>query len=100
MPENDVIKNKDILGKEAQPIPVPEKEIGIDVNDEFANLIINAATNSMLDINSIDGLSNVAQTRETLYTLIDTMGNDDTGSVFELTFQFLQNALLRLVIYR
>lgn len=78
MPENDVIKNKDILGKEAQPIPVPEKEIGIDVNDEFANLIINAATNSMLDINSIDGLSNVAQTRETLYTLIDTMGNDDT----------------------
>ena len=78
MPENDVIKNKDILGKEAQPIPVPEKEIGIDVNDEFAELLINAATNSMLDINSIDGLSNVAQTREALYTLIDTMGNDDT----------------------
>ena len=78
MPENDVIKNKDLLGKEAQAIPVPEKEIGIDVNDEFANLILNAATNSLLDINSIDGLSNVAQTREMLYTLIDTMGNDDT----------------------
>ena len=84
MPENDVIKNKDLLGKEAQAIPVPEKEIGIDINDEFANLILNAATNSLLDINSIDGLSNVAQTREMLYTLIDTMGNDDAiASVLE-----------------
>jgi len=72
--------NRNLIGKKAEPIPVPQKEIGIDTNNVFQNDILDAAEVSELNLSTLQNFSNVAQTREEIYTLIDTMAQDDTIS--------------------
>jgi hypothetical protein len=67
-----------IIGKKIEPIPNTPPEIGIDTTKNLANNIIDAADVSKLDLSTLDGFNSVAQTRENMYSLIDTMSQDDT----------------------
>lgn len=64
------------VGNKITPKPVPERNIGIDYDNEFWNIMSEAATNSQVDVTSLNALSNIAQNRETLYQTLDTMAQD------------------------
>lgn len=72
--------NKDLLGKKAIPTPKEKPQIGIDTTKSFENDILDAFESSTLDINALNSFTNVAQTREEVYSLIDTMSQDDAVS--------------------
>src|SRR5574344_1313207 len=59
-----------------KPIITTTPEIGIDVERHFMDNLISSAQIGVLDISSIDALSNSAQTREQSYQLIDNMAQD------------------------
>ena len=86
MPNN---KNKDstnLVGKKVKAVPKEPQEIGIDVDNTFITDVLDAVTNSAIDLASIENFSNVAQTRETIFTLIDTMAQDDRVSAILETY--------------
>lgn len=64
------------VGNKITPKPVPERNIGIDYDNEFWDIMTEAATNSQVDVTSLNALSNIAQNRETLYQTLDTMAQD------------------------
>ena len=66
-----------LVGKKIEPVPNKPQEIGIDTNKTFQTDILDAAEVSKLDLSTLDGFNNVAQTRENMYSLIDTMAQDD-----------------------
>ena len=69
--------NKNILNEiKVKPVAASKPEIGIDTEQHFLNNIIDAAQIGMLDISSIDALSQSAQNREQIYQLIDSMAQD------------------------
>lgn len=78
--------NKKIIGAQTKAIPVKQKEIGIDTTKNLTTNILDAVEVSDLDINSLEGFSNVAQTREQVYALIDTMSQDDKISAILETY--------------
>lgn len=59
------------------PSPSAPVEIGIDTNKTILSNIIDAAQVGVLDISSIDALSQSVQSREQVYQLIDSMAADD-----------------------
>lgn len=70
-------KNKNSLkGTKIKAVPKQPKEIGIDLDKSFQNDLIDAAETSSIDISALEGFNTVAQTREQIYTLIDTMAQD------------------------
>lgn len=76
--------NKDLLGKNIQSVPKEKPEIGIDTTDELAFDILEGSLNNDVNLNKLESFTNIAQTRETLYSLIDTMSNDEIiSSVLE-----------------
>lgn len=68
--------NKDLLGKNIKSVPKEKPEIGIDTTDELAFDILEGSINNDVNLNKLESFTNIAQTRETLYSLIDTMSND------------------------
>lgn len=80
MPDNKII------GKSIETIPTPQKEIGIDTKQTLENDIIEAIDTSTLNTGVLDSFSNVAQTREEIYTLIDTMSQDNNISAVLETY--------------
>lgn len=66
-----------LVGTQAKAVPVKPKEIGIDTTQNLSNTILDAADVSKLDISALENFSTVAQTREEVYKLIDTMAQDD-----------------------
>ena len=68
--------NKDLLGKSIESVPKEKPEIGIDTTDELAFDILEGSINNDVNLNKLESFTNIAQTRETLYSLIDTMSND------------------------
>ena len=65
-----------LVGKKAKAVPKPKPEIGIDTNTTLMDNIIEAGEARTLDIAAIEAFTNVAQTRESIYSLIDTMSKD------------------------
>lgn len=70
MPEKDK--------KRIKPVPREKPEIGIDTNNTFPDSLLDAAMASSLDTGVLENFSTVAQTREQVYSLIDTMAQDST----------------------
>lgn len=68
----------DLIGKKAKAVPKPKPEVGIDLDNTFIDNILEAGEANVLDIAAIDAFTNVAQTRESIYSLIDTMSRDCT----------------------
>lgn len=79
MKEKQLLTEDGLLQK-AKPVPMPEKNIGIDTENSLYNNIIEASIQSVLDISAIEKFTNVAQTRENIYKAIDTMSRDSTLS--------------------
>lgn len=67
----------ELVGKIIQPVPKEEENIGVDTKNDFAQTILEAAQTDQLDISKIENFTNVAKSRESLYQLIDTMGEDN-----------------------
>ena len=67
--------------KEAQKIkavPKSKPEIGIDTTNSFPDNLLDAAASQLLDTGVLENFSTVSQTREQIYSLIDTMAQDST----------------------
>jgi hypothetical protein len=69
-------KDGSLVGTNIRPVPTPQPEIGIDTENTLTSNIVNQAINSNVDISKLEGFSTVAQTREQIYQMIDTMAQD------------------------
>lgn len=70
--------SEDLYGTKIKPIPVPERNIGIDTDNEFFESVIEAAQVSKLDIGAIESFSQISQNRNLVYNVLDTMCEDGT----------------------
>lgn len=70
----------DLYGLKANPIPAPEKNIGIQTQGQFIDDVINAGISSKLDIGKIESFTQISNNRETVMQLLDTMAEDSTIS--------------------
>ena len=64
-------------GNRTRPVPKPSLEIGIDTENRLIN-DINAVDATRIDTASINGMTQVSQRRDELYTMIDSMCEDTT----------------------
>lgn len=76
----------DNLNKKIEITNKKSVEIGADTNGDFINTLIDGAQVGMLDISSIDALSQSAQSRERTYELIDSMASDPIISAILETY--------------
>ena len=76
--------NNNLVGTKIKATPVPEKNIGVDTKDTLVTNIVNSAINSQLDLSALQNFSSVSQSREQIYSLIDSMAQDSTvASILE-----------------
>lgn len=76
--------DKSLYGKATKSIPVPEKNIGIDLSNSVYSNIVDEGTNTSLDLSTLESFLTVSQSRDQIYSLIDTMCEDPTiSSVLE-----------------
>ena len=80
MAEVKVTRDNDIYTKKIHPVPVPEKNIGIDTENRFQDDVAAAVLSSNLDMSQIDKFTGISQSRDTLYAQIDSMCEDSTIS--------------------
>jgi len=78
--------NTNIVGKKIKPTPKEPQEIGIDVDNTVQLELLDSVATSSVDMSSIENLSNVSQTRESIFQLIDTMALDDRVSAILETY--------------
>ena len=75
MPDKEVFQNIDYVNKvNAQPIP--DRINDIDTHGILYDNIIEASNNSILDLNSINSFTQISQSRDELYNMIDIMCED------------------------
>lgn len=79
-------KKNDLVGTKVKAVPNEPQEIGIDLKNELPNQILDSIETSSLDLNSLEEFSNLSQTRENIYGLIDTMSEDDRVSAVLETY--------------
>lgn len=73
-------------GKVNVSVPLPQKEIGINTNDAFIEEVASAASSSQLDTSAIEQFTRVSQSRDSVYSLIDTMCEDSVISAVLETY--------------
>ena len=78
--------SQDVLGKEIKAVPKPEKDIGIDTQGIFYQNIINAGRASAIDIGAINSFSQISNSRDMVYNLLDTMAEDSTVAAILETY--------------
>lgn len=66
----------ELIGTKIKAVPVQQPEIGIDTTNALLNNIVQQAISSNVDISKLEGFGTVAQTRELIYQMIDTMSQD------------------------
>lgn len=83
-----VLDAKDTYNKPIQPVPVPEHEIGIDLSNALLHNIADSAEMeaSTFDTNALNSFTQVAQSRDQLYQVLDDMSNDTTLSAVLETY--------------
>lgn len=83
--DKEVFNNTDVeYNQKIKPVPVPSKDIGIDVDNQFMDNIVGAGLAGKLDMASIESFTNVSRSRDSVYDLIDMMMADSTmASVLE-----------------
>ena len=72
------VNDENIYNKTVKAVPHPEKEIGIDLNDTVLQNIVGTIETSNFDINSINSFTQVSQSRNQIYDILDTMCEDST----------------------
>ena len=61
---NAFIDDASQYGRKTKPVPVPEKNIGIDTNNSFFADIIDAGESGQLDISKLESFTQISQSRE------------------------------------
>ena len=72
------IKDDPSLHKPIEAVPSPDKEIGIDLNNTVIDTIMNTIETNKVDMNAIESFTQVSQSRDRIYDILDDMGNDST----------------------
>lgn len=67
---------EEIYGLKSNPVPVPEKNIGIETQGQFIDQVVDAGLSSKLDVAKIESFTQVSNNRETVMQLLDTMSED------------------------
>jgi hypothetical protein len=83
---NAFINDEQIYNSPIKSQPKPEKNIGIDTKESLFDNIINAGISSQLDISSLESFSQVSQSRDQMYAMLDTMANDSIVSAVLETY--------------
>ena len=77
--QDDTLYNKQI-----EPVPVPAPQIGIDVENNLLQDVIDASNVNQVDVSSLQSFTTVSRTRNELYDTLDFMAQDTTlASVLE-----------------
>lgn len=84
--ESAIIQDDSSYGIKIEPTPVPEKQIGIDTKNVFMDNVVEAIDVGKVDISKIESFSTISQTRDTMYTMLDTMAEDTTISAVLETY--------------
>ena len=84
--ETAFINDDSIVNKKIEPISMPSKQIGVDTEDSLLNNIVSEGTTSQIDVSAINSFSQAAQTKQEVYNLLDTMGEDATISAILETY--------------
>ena len=79
-------ERKALIGTGIESVPKSTPEIGIDTDEHFADTIIDAAETSQLDLGQIESFTTVAQTRDTIYSTVDTMSQDSSVAAILKTY--------------
>lgn len=73
-------KKTSLAGTKIKAVPEKPIEIGVDTTKNLEQNILNAAIGGVLDISKLEGFSTVSQSRENIYKILDSMGNDSMVS--------------------
>ena len=74
--DSAIVQAKTIYGKKTKAVPKPEKSIGIDTKKQILDNIYQAGEVGQIDMSSIENFSRMADNREQIYQLLDTMSED------------------------
>lgn len=69
---------EELIGLKSNPIPRPEKNVGIDLSGDFTDRIIDAGISSTLNMGKLESFTHISSNRETIMELLDTMAEDTT----------------------
>ena len=70
--------NIELYNREIVSVPTPEKKIGVDTKEVFFDNIIQAYQTSQIDTGSLNSFTTISQSRDTMYSLLDSMCDDST----------------------
>lgn len=59
-------------------VPTPDKEIGIDLKNTVIDSVIDSIESNKVDISALESFTQVSQSRDQIYDILDDMGNDST----------------------
>lgn len=80
------VQDDELYTKKIKSEVVPDRKKDIDLDKTLYSNIIGAAASSQFDINSFNGLSQIATNRNELYNMIDSMCEDGTISAVVETY--------------
>ena len=72
------VHDDDLYNTKIQPVSVPQKEIGIDLNNTVMSNIADTIETSQFDVNALNSFTQVSRSRNEIYNVLDDMGNDST----------------------
>ncbi len=72
------VQDDKLYNTKIQPVPTPQKEIGIDLNNTVMSNIADTIETSQFDINALNSFTQVSRSRNEIYNVLDDMGNDST----------------------
>ena len=84
--ESAFVDAEQVYHKETIAVPAPERNIGVDTNNTIYTNIINAGQSHQLDINALESFTSISQSRNTVYSLMDSMSEDSTISAVLETY--------------
>ena len=82
--ETSIAQNSELYNKKITPVPAPNEEIGIDLDNTVLHNVIDTIETSKFDINVLNSFTQVSRSRNELYNALDYMAQDTTlASVLE-----------------
>jgi hypothetical protein len=83
----DELKVNDLVGSQTKATVLDNtSKIGIDTNKILIDNIIEAGLTNKIDTGSLEKFTTIANTRDQVYQLIDTMAQDSTVSAIIRTY--------------
>ena len=77
---------EDVYNKSIRTVVTPQRKKDVDLDNTLYNNIIDASISSQLDLNNLNTLNTVAQNRNQMYNIFDSMCEDGTISAVIETY--------------